>query len=773
MVNAKDMKHEKLLSDRYADLACVFVIFILSAICFYPYWARGSVFVPSDLMFNQEPWASSAPGFPGPWNHEPSDAIQQHFPWRMFYHREIRRGAVPLWNPHQFCGAPFAANDQSAVFYPLNAIIYRYFHAPDGYTVSAWLHLFLSGLFLFMLLRFEGAGRAGGLFGAVVFMFNGCHVVWMAHAAKQSAMVWTPLLLLLAGIAIRRRSAAAAALVAPVTAILLTAGFLQFESFALFILGAYLVFQAAVNIRNAAAWRYTGLVVLSACLGLIMAAVHVWPVLELAADAARPAVHSVHGWFPGVPLKYLVLLIRPDHFGSPVDSIQPLGFPYTEYNFFVSLPALLLCVAAAAGAFSSKCSRREQSSVAFYALMSVFGLAAMLGTPAYALYYYLVPGAKTLEPSRIGYVFTFAVSVLSGIGAMGVLRMAFRDSAQIEWTRGRGRAMRGAVAAVMVLIAALAIMPWAVRFNTFSDIDITPPRSRAVDFLINVQEPARVFSPDPDWTLFPDLATLFQLDDIRGYDSLYPKRSRLFMNALQDAWGRPAAGGRTRRESTIADAPAVFAAAPLDWLNVRHIITRQKISLPWYRAAEFGGMRVYENGRAYRRLFFSNGFVTAKNSETALELSTTQHIEISRDRAPLRPELQVVLEEKPEFPPANSGPLPKRNSYKIVGWRAGGIELKVDAAHQTLLFMSESYDPGWRAMLDGRHVKILRANYNFRAVAVPAGMHRLRLWYSPLSARAGLALSLAALAAAAAAFAFFSTIRGRRKPFTFRASYEK
>jgi hypothetical protein len=146
---------------------------------------------------------------------------------------------------------------------------------------------------------------------------------------------------------------------------------------------------------------------------------------------------------------------------------------------------------------------------------------------------------------------------------------------------------------------------------------------------------------------------------------------------------------------------------------------------------------------------------------------------MSPDKAPLQPENQIVLEEDPEFPPADSGPLPQRNSYRIMEWGAGRIELEVDAAHQTLLFMSESHDPGWRARLNGAPVKILRANYNFRAVAVPAGMHRLRLWYSPVSARAGLAISLAALVAAAFALVFFSAIRGRRKPFTFRASYEK
>jgi hypothetical protein len=40
-----------------------------------------------------------------------------------------RRGLIPLWNPHQFCGAPFIANGQSAFFYPPNWLFLALFVA--------------------------------------------------------------------------------------------------------------------------------------------------------------------------------------------------------------------------------------------------------------------------------------------------------------------------------------------------------------------------------------------------------------------------------------------------------------------------------------------------------------------------------------------------------------------------------------------------------------------------------------------------------------------
>ena len=59
-----------------------------------------------------------------PWNPLRWDGIAQFYPWRNFAHDTIRSGYLPLWNPYQFCGTPFVANSQSAVFYPPNLLFY-------------------------------------------------------------------------------------------------------------------------------------------------------------------------------------------------------------------------------------------------------------------------------------------------------------------------------------------------------------------------------------------------------------------------------------------------------------------------------------------------------------------------------------------------------------------------------------------------------------------------------------------------------------------------
>jgi hypothetical protein len=106
------------------------------------------------------------------------------------------------------------------------------------------------------------------------------------------------------------------------------------------------------------------------------------------------------------------------------------------------------------------------------------------------------------------------------------------------------------------------------------------------------------------------------------------------------------------------------------------------------------------------------------------------------------PARQVVLSE-PHGPPAPSF----HGEAHIVEWRADRVRLQSEATAPGLLVLVDTYDPGWRARVDGEEVPVLPANVAFRAVPVPAGRHLVELRYRPRSVALGLALSsLAAVA---------------------------
>ncbi|MFN0151284.1 MAG: YfhO family protein [bacterium] len=87
---------------------------------------------------------------------------------------------------------------------------------------------------------------------------------------------------------------------------------------------------------------------------------------------------------------------------------------------------------------------------------------------------------------------------------------------------------------------------------------------------------------------------------------------------------------------------------------------------------------------------------------------------------------------------------------KIVRDEPERVEIEVDAQRASLLVLADLYYPGWEATLDGARVEILRANSLFRAVAVPAGTHRVVFRFVSPPFRRGAGLAIAGLAALAA-----------------------
>ena len=77
--------------------------------------------------------------------------------------------------------------------------------------------------------------------------------------------------------------------------------------------------------------------------------------------------------------------------------------------------------------------------------------------------------------------------------------------------------------------------------------------------------------------------------------------------------------------------------------------------------------------------------------------------------------------------------------------RSEELEIDLVADAPGFLFLSDQDFPGWEATVNDVPAPILRANYAFRLVRVPAGASRVVFRYRPRSVRVGALLSAATL----------------------------
>ena len=108
------------------------------------------------------------------------------------------------------------------------------------------------------------------------------------------------------------------------------------------------------------------------------------------------------------------------------------------------------------------------------------------------------------------------------------------------------------------------------------------------------------------------------------------------------------------------------------------------------------------------------------------------------------PRREVVL----TGPVSSDEPIPDNDDpgeVKIQSEEDTRLDLAVRRSEPGYLVLAKPHYPGWRATVNGVSRPLLRANYAFMAVRVPAGPSRVTVWYEPASLRWGALASLGTL----------------------------
>jgi hypothetical protein len=110
-------------------------------------------------------------------------------------------------------------------------------------------------------------------------------------------------------------------------------------------------------------------------------------------------------------------------------------------------------------------------------------------------------------------------------------------------------------------------------------------------------------------------------------------------------------------------------------------------------------------------------------------------------------------------PGAAPGPARARGVSRVGEEDPSSVAIEVETETGGYVVLLDSFDPGWRATVDGDPAAVLPANGLFRAVLVPPGRHRVRFAYRPPVQAAGLAST--ALAAGLLVLGGVRVARGR------------
>jgi hypothetical protein len=155
---------------------------------------------------------------------------------------------------------------------------------------------------------------------------------------------------------------------------------------------------------------------------------------------------------------------------------------------------------------------------------------------------------------------------------------------------------------------------------------------------------------------------------------------------------------------------------------------------------------LYENKERLPKAFLVAKYLLVKDPKSRIDLLKSKGFD---------PTQTLLLEETPGSPRSSGGSGTDGDSVEISQYTLNRIELKVSCNEPRFLFLSETYYPGWKVLVDGKREKIYRANHVFRAVALGPGHHTVVFSYQPFSFYLGLLVSFLTLFGLLAFLIFF------------------
>jgi hypothetical protein len=135
------------------------------------------------------------------------------------------------------------------------------------------------------------------------------------------------------------------------------------------------------------------------------------------------------------------------------------------------------------------------------------------------------------------------------------------------------------------------------------------------------------------------------------------------------------------------------------------------------------------------RLSFVRGYRLEPDAARAWRRVAEGQVDLTRE---------VLLDRRPDPDPSGPEALPLLVA-RLSEDRPEEVVAELTASNPGLLVVTDLHYPGWVAEEAGQRLPILKADGWFRAVALPAGTHRVVFRYRPISFYAGAALSAAAL----------------------------
>ena len=718
------------------------------------------------------------------------DVLDNELPVFTAFADDLARGNFSLWNPDLTAGNARFSQTPSPPATPevwLGIVLPAF----DAYLLGYALLIWVAGYGMHRFLRDAlGLPVAACLVGGAMYAFSFWHYVMGFSIAMLPMLLWLTDRFLRAEADRRLVGVGLAAF----TGASLWIGHPQLFEFAALVQLGYVVVVAGGRgtlRRDLLAWSATWVI------AALLFAPPLLTQLTHLADSQR-AIWDLDYLYPGMPGDRALRALEAYRLlgvGLPLEGFGPSS-PATYGTWFaggVGLPLLL------ASAFVPRPDARSRYLLAVMLAIPVLDLAATVAAPYMdalgPLGSFQLIRVRHLVPFAVAANVAFALAVLlrgSGglprrplvLGAAGagvaiiVAQLIEAATREIDpstlssagWTAARaglGLGLAGSIVLVLavgrvagprwlgpVLVTALVMLTVGDRAAMARAERLLTGQGLGTWTALMAVDPARAFIRDhageadrvltvglPTEGAHPNAMALAGLHDAGGYQTTYPLAYHAFLGTLTDPFleanpelGRYFHGWGNRAYAFGAGLdPELLDLAGVRWIYARGVT----LDTPGLAERQrWEGVTVYENLDPFPRATVVPGISAfATTGELNAALAVAEAGELAATAYVLEADLPGGWADGI----GDGGGEPAAATITTYGDDL--VRVRADATAPSILVLTDTWDPGWTAAVDGMPAEIVRAYGTFRGVGVPAGTSEVTFAYRPVETYAGFALA--------------------------------
>lgn len=655
-----------------------------------------------------------------------NDVIGYHVPLKQVYQRMLAAGDLPLWTPVLFAGFDLHGEGQLGAFHPLHLLLYRALPLDLAFNFEV-LFAYAAGVAgMYWLLRRFAIHADAALVGATTYGLGGFMVTHYPHVNMIAVVAHIPWLLicfdeLIAGEARGRRTLAyvASALLIGSQALL---GFPQAIWWTLLAGSAFVAWRAHATRR----WPRVVLPACAVLTGALIGAVQVLPTLSAAARSTRAEESS--SFLLGYSLE-------------PWNIVQ-LWSPYTlrfraisrldrlQFHEFALYPTTLLLLAPIwLWIRRREFTRHRSLAVAagvFAAVAFVLALGRYGGLAKLLIYLPVVGSFRA--PARFILLLQMGLATMTAVGYEDLL--AVRASGGVRLSRGAIAAISSL--AVLNILTILLLNGGIIRVAPDVQLAKLSHALPGTVFVVGATALLLLAARGRRWAL-PALLVLTTMD-LAAWGLYYVHRTRPLP---VEGFVMPMPGNTTGEPMRLAGPPNWGDLALMNGYELvggyAGLYPRTTLSWDTEAFARLAGAK----RRFDKRLQVVDLTGGVARARMLTDVRVTEDVATEIERI----DLQRTALATTAIPPLSGTP----GNARIVVDRPGHVRVAVDAPGRQMLSLSERYDPGWSATVDGVGAAITPLNGDFLGVVVDGGSHEVDLRFLPSSFVNGAIVSAAGL----------------------------